>query len=115
MRIRPALSVTALAVVAAGLSVSPASAAQQQSSAFECQQGQACFFETTSFSGKAVAYNDVPGACTVLPFAPGALFNWSTEDVLLYRTADCTGPANLEPANNFHSYPSTKFLSFRAG
>lgn len=112
MRIRPALSVTALAVVAAGLSVTPASAAPQ---AFECQQGQACFFETTSFSGKVVVYNDVPSACTVLPFTPGALFNWSTEDVLLYRTADCTGPANLEPANNFHSYPSTKFLSFRAG
>ncbi len=111
MRIRPALSVTALAVVAAGLSVTPASAAP----AFTCEQGQACFFETTSFTGKAVAYNDVPGACTVLPFAPGALFNWSTEDVLLYRTADCTGPANLEPANNFHSYPSTRFLSFRAG
>ncbi|MEV6286820.1 hypothetical protein [Kribbella sp. NPDC051770] len=112
MRIRPALTLTALAVAATGLTVTPASAAQ---TAFECTEGQACFFETTSFTGKAVAYNDVPGACTVLPFAPGALFNWSTEDVLLYRTADCTGPANLEPANNFHSYPSSKFLSFRAG
>ena len=115
MTIRPALGAAAVAAAALALSVTPASAAQQQTSAFECQQGQACFFETTSFSGKVVVYNDVPSACTVLPFAPGALFNWSTEDVLLYRTADCTGPANLEPANNFHSYPSTTFLSFRAG
>jgi hypothetical protein len=113
--IRPVLGAAVVAAAALALSVTPASAAQQQTGAFECQQGQACFFETTSFSGKAVAYNDVPGACTVLPFVPGALFNSSTEDVLLYRTANCTGSASLEPANNFHSYPSTKFLSFRAG
>lgn len=75
----------------------------------------ACFFETTSFSGKTIQYDDVPAECTRLPFAPGALFNRSDEDVLLYRTPDCTGTASLEPANNFHSYPSATFLSFRAG
>nr|WP_238355105.1 peptidase inhibitor family I36 protein [Kribbella sandramycini] len=91
--------------------VTPASAS---STAFECEPGQACFFETVNFTGRSVVFDDVPAACTVLPFAPGALFNWSTEDVLLYRTADCSGVASLEPANNFHSYPSTKFLSFRA-
>ncbi len=80
-----------------------------------CEPGLACFYETTGFGGKSVIYTDVPTACTQLAFAPGSLFNWSTEDVLLYRTADCSGPASLEPANNFHSYPSTKFLSFRAG
>ncbi|WP_405058299.1 hypothetical protein OG474_36950 [Kribbella sp. NBC_01505] len=91
-----------------------ATSASAYSESTACEPGLACFYETTSFGGKAVIYKDVPTACTQLTFAPGALFNWSTEDVLLYRTPDCTGQASLEPANNFHSYPSTKFLSFRA-
>jgi hypothetical protein len=115
VRIRPALGAAAVAAAALAVSVTPASAGQQQTSAADCRQGQACFFETTSFGGRSVVYTDVPSACTVLPFAPGALFNWSTEDVLLYRTADCSGTPSLEPANNFHSYPSTTFLAFRAG
>lgn len=95
-----------------GSAATPASAYSETTA---CEPGLACFYETTSFGGKSVIYTDVPTACTQLAFAPGSLFNWSTEDVLLYRTADCSGPASLEPANNFHSYPSTKFLSFRAG
>ncbi|MFC9692955.1 peptidase inhibitor family I36 protein [Kribbella sp. NPDC056951] len=95
-----------------GAVASPASAYSESTA---CEPGQACFYETTSFGGKSAIYNDVPTACTQLALAPGSLFNWSSEDVLLYRTPDCSGSPSLEPANNFHSYPGTKFLSFRAG
>ncbi|GAA1568144.1 hypothetical protein GCM10009789_21910 [Kribbella sancticallisti] len=115
MKLRLALgTATAAAVVAVG--ITPASAYQDQSAdAFDCVQGLACFYETTSFSGKSVTYANPPESCTRLPFAPGSLFNWSSKDIYLYRTADCTGTASLEPANNFHSYPGRTFLSFRAG
>ena len=115
MNLRLALGATAAAgIVAVG--ITPASAYQDRSAAaFDCVQGIACFYETTSFSGKSVAYANPPESCTRLPFAPGSLFNWSQEDIYLYTTSDCTGQASLEPANNFHSYPGRTFLSFRAG
>jgi hypothetical protein len=114
VKLRLALVGAAVAATAVTV-VSPASAYQDNSAgSFECVPGLACFYETTSFSGKSVQVADPSASCTVLPFAPGSLFNWSDEDIYLYRTADCTGAASLEPANNFHSYPSTKFLSYRA-
>jgi hypothetical protein len=113
VKLRLALGATAAAAVVA-VGVVPASAYQDQSASTACVQGTACFYETTSFTGNTVHYATPGSSCTVLPFVPGALFNWSTKDIYLYRTADCTGTASLEPANNFHSYPSTKFLSFRA-
>ncbi|MEV8371732.1 peptidase inhibitor family I36 protein [Kribbella sp. NPDC056861] len=115
MKLRLVLGATAAAAVVA-VGITPASAYQDQTAdSGACVQGVACFYETTSFSGRSVHYASPSKSCTVLPFVPGSLFNWSTKDIYLYRTANCTGPANLEPANNFHSYPSTKFLSFRAG
>ncbi|WBQ02207.1 peptidase inhibitor family I36 protein [Kribbella sp. CA-293567] len=115
MKLRLALGVTAAAAVVA-VGITPASAAQDRSAdAGACVPGIACFYETTAFGGRSVHYASPSTSCTRLPFVPGSLFNWSTKDIYLYRTADCTGVANLEPANNFHSYPSTKFLSFRAG
>ncbi|NEA32771.1 peptidase inhibitor family I36 protein [Streptomyces sp. SID13031] len=114
MKLRLALGATAAAAVVA-VGITPASAYQDQSASTACVQGIACFYETTSFSGKTVQYPAPSTSCTVLPFVPGALFNWSTKDIYLYRTANCTGIASVEPAGNFHSYPSTKFLSFRAG
>ncbi|MDX6282169.1 MAG: hypothetical protein QOH03_3240 [Kribbellaceae bacterium] len=113
MKLRLALGTTAAAAVVA-VGIVPASAYQDQSASTACAPGIACFYETTSFTGNTVHYSNPSSSCTVLPFVPGALFNWSTKDIYLYRTTDCTGPASLEPANNFHSYPSTKFLSFRA-
>ncbi|MGW1340697.1 peptidase inhibitor family I36 protein [Kribbella sp. NPDC002412] len=110
MHRRVLLGAASAVALTLGIPAAPASA-----SALECEPGLACFFETVNFTGKVVRYDDVPDECTRLPFAPGALFNWSDEDVLLYRTADCSGTASLEPANNFHSYPSATFLSFRAG
>ncbi|GAA0955445.1 hypothetical protein GCM10009554_63170 [Kribbella koreensis] len=113
MKLRLALGATATAAVVA-VGVVPASAYQDQSTSTACTPGVACFYETTSFTGNSVLYPTPSNSCTVLPFVPGALFNWSTKDIYLYRTTNCTGPASVEPANNFHSYPSTKFLSFRA-
>jgi hypothetical protein len=115
VKLRLALGATAAAAVVA-VGITPASAYQDQSAdSLDCVQGIACFYETTSFSGRSFQVADPSASCTRLPFAPGSLFNWSTEDIYLYRTTDCTGTASLEPANNFHSYPSTKFLSYRAG
>ncbi len=116
MKLRLALGATATVAAIASIGATPASAYQDQTAdSLDCVQGIACFYETTSFGGRSVQVSDPSASCTQLPFAPGSLFNWSDEDIYLYRTADCSGTASLEPANNFHSYPSTKFLSYRAG
>ena len=115
MKPRLALAAAATATISLGL-VAPASAQTpvKASAAFECRPGIACFYETTAFSGNCVQYSDPSTGCTVLPFAPGSLFNWSNKDIYLYTTSNCTGTASLEPANNFHSYPGRTFRSFRA-
>lgn len=116
MKSRLALVAAATATVSLGLLVAPASAQTpaKASAAFECQPGIACFYETTAFSGNSVLYSDPSPSCTVLPFAPGSLFNWSDKDIYLYTTSNCTGTASLELTNNFHSYPARTFLSFQA-
>ena len=111
MKPRLALAAAATATISLGL-VAPASAQTpvKASAVFECRPGIACFYETTAFSGNS----DPSTGCTVLPFAPGSLFNWSNKVIYLYTTSNCTGTASLEPANNFHSYPGRTFQSFRA-
>ncbi|MFC5267831.1 peptidase inhibitor family I36 protein [Kribbella qitaiheensis] len=115
MKSRLAPAAAATAIVSLGLVASAsAQTPAKTSAAFECRPGIACFYETTAFSGNSVQYSDPSPGCTLLPFAPGSLFNWGDKDIYLYTTSNCTGTASLEPANNFHSYPARTFPSFQA-
>lgn len=54
------------------------------------------------------------GVCRPVPAGATWLLAWSGgfQSVSGYRTSDCTGPAS--EMNNFHSWPTGHYLSYRA-
>ncbi|MER7441913.1 hypothetical protein [Micromonospora avicenniae] len=104
-RIGAALAASAMLAVGLGVTASPASAAGSAPSGLS--------FYTADF-GTEVAHVDAPtGECAPLPATAAGHVGWSGfSDVVLYRTADCTGYATS--TGTLRTYEAGKYLSYRA-
>ncbi|MYU51795.1 MULTISPECIES: hypothetical protein [Streptomyces] len=79
-----------------------------------CTNGSACFYETP-WEGKTSWYANPGSECVTLPFPAFGIFNLTDKRLDMYATADCTGDALSEPANDFHTWQSWQpRMSFRA-
>ncbi|WP_439655972.1 hypothetical protein ACSHWB_26450 [Lentzea sp. HUAS TT2] len=58
-------------------------------------------------------YGDPSTSCTVLPFVAKGLINATERRTALYGDKACTQLILIEPAQNFHSYPSHEVKAFR--
>ncbi|HUQ54850.1 hypothetical protein [Lentzea sp.] len=106
-----------LAVFAAlglALVVAPATAQASASGSTACEAGVACFYDSVWANTVPKKYSSPSVDCTALPFVAKALINATERRIALYRDTACTQLILVEPANNFHSYPSHEVRAFRA-
>ncbi|SER46463.1 hypothetical protein SAMN05216188_111273 [Lentzea xinjiangensis] len=106
----------AVTALAAALAITPGAAQASASSpqAAACRAGLACFYDSVWANTTPKTYADPGTACTALPFVAKALINATDRRIALYGDAGCTQLLLVEPANNFHSYPSHEVRAFRA-
>ncbi|GIJ26354.1 hypothetical protein Vqi01_15160 [Micromonospora qiuiae] len=101
-RIGAALATSAAVIIGLGAVAAPASA---QASGLTFYSGQ--FTDT-------VAHFPAPsGDCSALPAAADSHIGWSGfQDVVFYRTSDCTGQATA--VGTLRTYEAGRWLTFRA-
>lgn len=105
----------ALSVLAAvGLALVSTPATAQAAGPTACQAGVACFYDSVWANTVPEKYGNPSTTCTVLPFVAKALINATERRIALYTDTACTQLVLVEPANNFHSYPSHEVRAFRA-
>jgi hypothetical protein len=106
----------ALAAVGLALVITPTTAQASASAAGStaCQAGVACFYDSVWANTVPEKYGNPSTSCTTLPFVGKALINATERRIALYKDTACTQLILVEPANNFHSYPSHEVKAFRA-
>ncbi|HEX6342099.1 hypothetical protein [Umezawaea sp.] len=104
----------AFAAVALAVTGAPSAAQASTSGGTACSPGVACFYDSVWANTTPARYADPGAGCTALPFVAKALINVTERGLALYGDTGCTRLLLVEPANNFHSYPSHEVLAFRA-
>ncbi|SDP42342.1 hypothetical protein [Lentzea jiangxiensis] len=106
----------AFAALGMALVVAPvtAQASAPASSPTACEPGVACFYDSVRANTVPKKYGNPSTTCTALPFVAKALINATERRIALYEDTACTQLVLVEPANNFHSYPSHEVRAFRA-
>jgi hypothetical protein len=109
-------ALAALAAVGLALVIAPtaAQASAPASGSTACQAGVACFYDSVRANTVPKKYGNPSAGCTTLPFVGKALINATERRIALYEDTACTRLILIEPANNFHSYPSHEVKAFRA-
>ncbi|GLY50826.1 hypothetical protein [Lentzea sp. NBRC 102530] len=106
------------AIVATGIALVATPATAQASApgpgSTACQAGVACFYDSVWMNTVPERYGNPSTSCTALPFVGKALINATDRRIALYADKACTQLVLVEPANNFHSYPSHDVKAFRA-
>ncbi|GAA0592115.1 hypothetical protein HPO96_05430 [Kribbella sandramycini] len=108
------VALTALATLAAATVTAVPASAAGQANATGCGLGLACFYDTVWANTKPANYPNPGSNCTALPFVAKALINGTDRPIALYGDTNCTHLLLVEPARNFHSYPSHSVRAFRA-
>jgi hypothetical protein len=89
--------------LAFGTSVAPAAA----------DAGSSLTFWSGDFAGQTVTYAAPNASCANLPFTAHAELDNTSEAILVYEGANCTGAALVFPAEDIHSFPDFDGFSYR--
>ena len=104
----------AVAALGLALVVAPVTAQASPLGSTACESGVACFYDSVWANTVPARYSSPATSCTALPFVGKALINATERRIALYSDTACTQLVLVEPANNFHSYPSHEVKAFRA-
>jgi hypothetical protein len=108
-RIAAGIATALISTLAAGLPATPAAAGEP----FQSPDEGLVFY--SSYPTEVVGRQAAPdGVCRQVPADARWLLAWSGgfRSVPGYRTPDCSGPAS--ELNNFHSWPTGYYLTYRA-
>jgi hypothetical protein len=99
------LTVTIASALLVGASIAPASAATPSSG---------LTFFSGSFAGTTVTYATPSTSCTALPLTANADLNLTNSNIVVYKSANCSGASLSFPAGDIHSFSGYNGLSYRA-